>query len=179
VIYTFSRTTPIVRALRNVDLTPLSVEDSATVAVNIDALDQGQYDNLVQTMLDLGYTPVGNPFGTINEARELKFWEIDTRTEELIAMGFTFDGKIFSLSSNAQKYWVGLAVGKDILTYPLVVNTLDDSGTFSISDSMVALQMYATAMGAVKDHLASGTVLKDLVRAAATRDEVLAVEDLR
>jgi hypothetical protein len=171
------------RRIRDVDLVPLAVNCAVELFIDFDHdLTSDERAALDQAMLDAGYAFAGvdnSGESGLEQTKRAKYLAIDTRTEELIDQGFSFAGKVFSLSSNAQKYWIGMMVGKDLLTYPLVVNTLDDSSTLSVTDAVMVLQMYGTAMGTVKAHLASGTALKDLVRAATTIPEVQAIVDSR
>lgn len=123
-------------------------------------------------------------FSVIGRARTMRYAEIDARTEQLVAEGFEFPpagGQIFSLSGNAQKNLLGLkTMAEDpLFLYPVIWNTLDDSGTFSIPDSTTALAFYATAVGTVRARMDSGTAVKDLIRAATTVDEVMAITDPR
>ena len=160
------------RVLASSIQTPLeyvsTLADSVTITFDgeLSAPDLATLDGLLVT-------------AALASSKRNKFDEIDARTEELIATGYVFAGKVFSLSANAQKYWIGLVVGKDMMTYPLAVNTLDDSSTYDIQDAATVVGMYATAMGTVKARLGSGTALKDLVRAATTIAEVDAVVDPR
>jgi hypothetical protein len=114
-------------------------------------------------------------------AQLAKCKEIDARTDELIAAGFTYDSKTFSLSQAAQSRLTGINQVRDdaAVTYPIVWNTLDDSDTLSIVDSAALLTFYLTAMGTYRTHVDSGTALKDDVRAATTIAAVDAVVDSR
>jgi len=115
------------------------------------------------------------------EAKKAKFAEVDARTDELIASGFTFASKQFSLSQNAQSRLMGINQVRDDenVVYPIKWNTIDDSDTYSIPDSATVLGFYLTAVGTYRTHVDSGTTLKDQVRAATTIAEVNAVVDNR
>lgn len=115
------------------------------------------------------------------EAKAAKFASIDARTDELIASGFTFASKQFSLSQAAQSRLMGINQVRDDenVTYPIKWNTIDDSDTYSIPDSATVLSFYLTAVGTYRTHVDSGTALKDQVRAATTVAEVDAVVDNR
>ena len=114
-----------------------------------------------------------------------KFSAIDSRTEELILEGFSFAAKVFSLSSNAQSYWNGLAnlISNNMLVeptdFPIILNTLTDGSTHSLQTITECLQFFGTASGTVKGRLESGTALKTEVRAATTVAEVNAIVDNR
>jgi hypothetical protein len=115
-------------------------------------------------------------------ARAARLRAIDENTGNLIALGYSYAGKQFSLSSNAQRWLSGLKAGLDLLApgdYPLRINTIDDSDNYDISDENDAKALFGTALATIKAHLASGTALKDSVRAATTVAEVDAVVDSR
>lgn len=118
-------------------------------------------------------------YDPVPAAKIVRYDQIDKRTEELIAEGFLFDGKVFSLSANAQRYWTGLMVGASAIAYPVVVNTLDDGATYTIPNAGTVVGVYGAAMNTVKDRLGSGTDLKSEVRAASTVEAVNAVVDDR
>lgn len=68
--------------------------------------------------------------------------EIDANTETLIAKGFTYSGKIFSLSANAQRKieaYSGQIACEEMITYPIRVSTA--------SDEMVGLADLAALKG--------------------------------
>jgi hypothetical protein len=114
--------------------------------------------------------------------KDIKIKSIDTRTGQLIGAGYTYASKQFSLSANAQRWLAGLKAGLDLLQpsdYPLRINTIDDSDNYDIADENDAKALFGTALATVKSRLASGTALKDSVRAATTVAEVAAVEDTR
>lgn len=152
------------------------------------------HEGAVQTVFDVtpnaadqasvdGAIAAHNP--TLPDAKAVKNAAIDLKTRQLIAQGFLHSGKVFSLSAEAQSYWNGLGnlTANGLLTepddFPLTVNTLDDSNTHDIMTIAEAVTVFATAAATVKAHLASGTALKDQVRAATTTAEVDAVVDNR
>ena len=65
------------------------------------------------------------------------------------------------------------------LVFPINWNTKGDEDTYTIADSADLHAFYLTAVGTLRSHLDSGTVLKDAVRAATTIAAVDAVEDNR
>ena len=107
--------------------------------------------------------------------------KIDNRTSELIALGFTYSTKQFSLSASAQSNLLGLDLSKDdpALTYPIKYNTIDDLDSYSVPDSTDMHSMFLTALATKKGHLDSGTVLKQQVRDATTISELDLVIDNR
>lgn len=114
-------------------------------------------------------------------ARDAKFAAIDGRTSELIAQGFSYGGKVFSLSANAQQTYTGLyAVRNEVLvSYPVKVNTLDNLDNLLLTDAGAVTGFYLTAVGTYRARLDSGTALKDLVRVAVDLAAVAAVADTR
>lgn len=130
-------------------------------------------------------TEVANHSPALGNAKATKAAAIDARTRELIAAGFAYNGKVFSLSAEAQSYWNGLGnlTANGLLTepddFPITVNTLDDADTYGIANIADAVGLFANAAATVKTHLASGTALKDEVRAATTVAGVAAVIDNR
>lgn len=113
--------------------------------------------------------------------KEARFADIDRRTEELIRQGFSFAGKVFSLSANAQQTYTGLYAirAEPLLQYPVKVNTLDNLDHLLLADAAAIVGFYLTAVGTYRARLDSGTALKDQVRAAADAAAVQAVIDSR
>jgi len=109
--------------------------------------------------------------------------EVDARTRELIAAGFAHDGKVFSLSIQAQSYWTNMFLAREVLAaqggFPLRANTLDDSDADDIADADEVVSFYTSAVLTVKAHLGGGTALKDAIRAAASVEEVDTIVDER
>ena len=99
--------------------------------------------------------------------------EIDVACEIRIHSGTGFEwppasGKFFSLSANAQVKWVGLAVSKDFITFPIVVPTKNDDVFHSILDATEALSMYLTASNTIQNFIAKSTIAKQAIRTATT-----------
>lgn len=113
--------------------------------------------------------------------KEEKFAAIDKRTGELIEAGFLFGGKRHSLSQKAQTTYTGLYAvrAEPLLSYPVKVNTLDDSGSTLLGSAADVQAFYLTAVGTYRAYLDAGTALKDAVRAATTVAEVAAIADGR
>lgn len=117
----------------------------------------------------------------LTEYKVEKMHAIDARTGELIDQGYVFLSKSFSLSTNAQTNILALYATKDnpALSYPIKFNTKDDAETINLTDAQLVEGMYLTALATKKAHLDSGTVLKDQIRAAATKENVDLVVDTR
>ena len=113
--------------------------------------------------------------------RSKRFKEFDIRTDELLAVGFTFGSKQFSMSASAQAKIMGTHQIKDnpALVYPLSWNTIDDADSYDIVDSTDLTSFYLTALGTIRAHVDSGSVLKTSVRNATTVAAIMAVVDGR
>ncbi len=101
---------------------------------------------------------------------------LDANTEILIEdLGFEWppaSGKKFSTSKNAQTKWLGLLVGKDMASYPVKVPTKKDDEVYPIADSGEVINMYATAMGAVKSILDQSVIIKEEIIVSAGMSEL-------
>lgn len=117
----------------------------------------------------------------LSDVKAAKCAAIDARTSELIAQGFTYDSKTFSLSIEAQAKMAGVQQVKDnvAVTYPIVWNNIDDTDTVSLADAAALEAFYLAGVGAYRTHADSGTALKDQVRAASTVAAVEAITDSR
>lgn len=115
----------------------------------------------------------------LNEYKLLRYQEIDTRSAELISLGYSYQGVVFSLSQNAQINILGMDEVRDELTYPVNYNNIDDTVVYSIVDAADVHNMYLTALGTKKAHLDSGTALKNQVRDAVDEAAVQAIIDNR
>jgi hypothetical protein len=116
---------------------------------------------------------------SLDELKAYKKREIDNRTEKLIAAGYTYATKVFSLSSNAQTNLIGLDNVMTELTYPITYSTLDDLDSYDVVDATDMHNMYLTALTTKKGHLDSGRTLKESVNAAVDIAAVNAVVDAR
>jgi len=118
---------------------------------------------------------------TLLDYKNYRYKEIDERTGLLISAGFTYQGKVFSLSQNAQINILGLDNTRDdaALTYPIAYSTIDDSDSYSVIDSVDLHTMYLTALGTKKSYVDNGTVLKDSVRIAVNEQDVQLIIDNR
>lgn len=117
----------------------------------------------------------------IRFARAKRFAEFEARTVELLAQGFTYDGRTFSLLLEARSEAAGLYLAKDEpeTTYPVRVNTLDELEAIDLGDSEQVKKFYLTMASAHRAHRDGETRLKDAVRAATSLGDVSAVLDER
>jgi hypothetical protein len=113
----------------------------------------------------------------------IRLEQIDARTEELIAQGFTHAGKNFSLSIAAQIKWTGAYELRAFFTaadaFPFIVNTIGDDEAYSVTDEAELAQIYQTIGVTVLTVLGGDAALKIAVRAATTVAELNAVVDTR
>lgn len=110
-----------------------------------------------------------------------KFDKINAKTEELIKLGYVYNGLNFSLSEKAQTNILALysTQNSGVLLYPISWNTINDVEVFQILNSTVINEIYYTALSTKKNHLDSGTILKNIVRSANTVDEIDLIIDNR
>ena len=118
---------------------------------------------------------------TLEQYKEMRYKEIDTRTAEIITQGFTYQNKVFSLSQNAQINILAINETREdpALSYPIIYNTIDDLDSYSVTDATDLHNMYLTALGTKKGVVDSGTALKDSVRIAVNETEVELIIDNR
>lgn len=117
--------------------------------------------------------------GTIADLKQLKFAQIDARTDCIFELGFEWEGARYSLTMEAQAKLLGFLVGRDVLYYPIRYNSIDDESFVDIPDKDVALQFVFHAMGTARAILDSGTDIKDSIRSATSVDEIDAANDPR
>ncbi len=109
-----------------------------------------------------------------------KYHKIDLRTMQLIAAGFTYNAKTFSLSDNAQKKiitWKIKADNGDETARTAV--TIDNADTEILADAAEVSLFYDAAFDKVQDHIDSGEAVRASVRAATDVPAVGAVADNR
>jgi hypothetical protein len=107
--------------------------------------------------------------------------EVNVRTQELITAGYTWAGKQFPLSINGQINLLGLvnAAQLGILTFPIDLNTIDDTDRHPIADPTEVYNIFGTALGTKKSILDSGTALKEQIMNAVDESAVQAIIDNR
>ena len=146
----------------------------ATLQAQFPADDLRESDAVCGQLID-GSDVVTDPVIPIADRRAAKNSEIDRRTREIINEGFTYDTVVFSLSDNAQRYWVALRaqvtsgslVSAD---FPFEISTLAD-GAYSLLwanfDAFID-----TAFTNVETPLASGRAIKQTVNASNDPENV-------
>jgi len=136
---------------------------------------------VVESEIVRAMTDAENDVANLAAEKKDKTAAIDTRTDQLIALGFTYVSKQFSLSIPAQSKMIGTHQVKDdpALVYPINWNTIDDLDVRAIVDATDLDAFYLTGLGTIRGHLDGGTSLKDSVRAAITIAAVQTVMDNR
>jgi hypothetical protein len=118
---------------------------------------------------------------SLEDLKEIRKQEIDTKTGELISVGYEYpasSGKFFSISANSQSNLH--AMRADPASFiGIKWMTKDDSDFHTIVDANDALALYGAAFGMVSTHKMSGAELKIQVTAATTIAEVDAIIDNR
>lgn len=140
------------------------------------------------------------------EVKADKNAQIDTKTRELIAEGFVYDGDTFSLSDAAQRNWIAIAtsinfnlmaqiLGADPrpdnfpvlfgawdavlgVVFPLSVTTIDD-GAYTFQTIGEYAPFFSTGFSTANSHYTTGRDLKVLVKDATTVTAVNAITDNR
>ena len=118
---------------------------------------------------------------TLDDYKVLRYHEIDYKTGEKIKLGFSYAGKVFSLSANAQTNILALDNTRDdpAMSYPIEYSTIDDLDNYFVQDSTDLHNMYLTALATKKSWVDSGTTLKDSIRDAIDEQAVQAIIDTR
>lgn len=118
---------------------------------------------------------------SLEEYKAARYEEIDAVTEERIKLGFSYAGKVFSMSANAQTNILALDNTRDdpAMSYPIEYSTINDDDNYFVVDSTDLHNMYLTALGTKKSWVDSGTQLKDAVRAAVDEQAVQSIIDNR
>jgi hypothetical protein len=105
----------------------------------------------------------------VNDLKEILCQQVDTRTEETIFSGFTFDNKQFSLSISAQINWSNLFNIPQMM-FPLTVSCKDET-TYSLSYGNVQ-NFYFSALMAKNNALQNGTQKKQAILVCSTIEEL-------
>ena len=116
--------------------------------------------------------------------KQRKLSVIDGRTAELVSAGYEHpaaSGQMFSLGAETRNLLVGMDLLRDdpAFVYPVDWNTIDGMAKITLDDATEVHNFFLTSVGVYRDHLDSGTALKDSVRAATTITAVNAVVDNR
>jgi hypothetical protein len=116
---------------------------------------------------------------SLDISKESRKEEIDRKTRNLIAEGFTYSAKVFSMSANAQSKWHALHADRANHTYPVVILTMDETDEVSLADTLAVEAFYTAMVTEVRGHIDSGATLKKSIRDAADQAAIDAVVDGR
>lgn len=118
---------------------------------------------------------------SLEEYKELRYIEIDNKTVELINEGFIFDTHTFSLSYAAQLNWTNIKANADMLNaggfFPITVSTSNNEQYSLTYANMIPFWM--AGFGVVSTVYKSGSDLKVVIKACATKEEVDLIIDNR
>jgi hypothetical protein len=103
--------------------------------------------------------------------------EIDSKTRELINNGFTYDSTLFSLSTQAQTNWLTLKTLEAMFTWPVSISTMQN-GEYQLAQENL-IEFIGSGISAVASAYNSGRALKLEVNAASDKSGVDAVQDNR
>lgn len=115
----------------------------------------------------------------LDEVRQDFFELVDRRTFELVEQGFVHQGIRFSCSERAQIRYNGMIQLASGMTYPLEINSLDDTKRLVLESPEETIAFCVAAANHVRNLIDSGTVLKKQACAATTKEEIDAVVDDR
>jgi hypothetical protein len=113
---------------------------------------------------------------TLEELKNYRYLEIDNRTQELIAEGFVFDGRRFSMSINAQINWSNFPNLPDQV-FPLPIMDMDEN--LYILSLENKLNFYLAALNFKNAQLKSGSALKAQIKACTNKECVNSIIDNR
>jgi hypothetical protein len=112
----------------------------------------------------------------LQELKDIRYYEIDVNTQQLIEKGFLFDGNTFSLSITAQINWSNL-LNLQVQMFPL--NVMDKYDNLYVLEYSNLHNFYYSALNGKNQYLQSGGVLKTQIKNAQTTEEVNLIIDNR
>ena len=97
----------------------------------------------------------------------------DVKTAATIATGFELDGKVFSLSANAQNSLTGVWALRDVPgTFPIDWPTKDGLGSTTLANQAAFEALFAAAFTVIRTNRSIGVTVKSLIAAATTVEAV-------
>lgn len=129
--------------------------------------DESALDTLIQNHIAV----------PLDQYKKKRYNEIDKKTGGMIAAGFTYDSKQFSLSLNAQSNWNALKDDTSEFTWPAEISTIDED-TYDLDEANVGA-FWNAGKDVLKGHLDSGRALKKSIKDATDKAGVDAVVDNR
>lgn len=112
------------------------------------------------------------------EYKQNRYNQIDAKTRDLIAGGFTYDSQQFSLSTPAQANWTTIKGNKLDFSFPLKISTLDNN-EYTLNDNGDVESFWTAGKDEIKAHLDSGRTLKKSVFDAVDKAAVDLIIDNR
>lgn len=106
---------------------------------------------------------------TLAQLKEAKIVQIDAETESNIVAGFVYDGKLFSMSVNAQINWSNFP-NLPSQVFPLTIMSKSDEEYVLLEANKT--NFYLTALGHKNGHLQAGNAKKKAVQACQTIEEL-------
>lgn len=167
--------TKLTEELKDADFVVFSIsssDDNEVYKINVDRDDKSAIDVIIAAHSGIG---------SLEYYKNIKYRNIDNRTNELISRGFNYAGKMFSLSLPAQIRLLGInQVRNDPnLIYPIRWNTMHDNDYYEIANPEDFHLFYMKSLATYRAHVDAGTALKDQVREATSKAEVDAIIDNR
>jgi len=125
-------------------------------------------------LADWRFPQVPGSSPTVSDYRAAVIAAIDRRTQDRINSGFTFSGRQFSLSTQAQQNWMVMFLTRTDQTYPLDVSAADH-GSFRLANASAVASFFTAARAAIKGHLDAGRDAKVAALAAVTMNDLDAI----
>jgi hypothetical protein len=113
------------------------------------------------------------------QAKTLKCYDIDKRTDELIEQGFSYNDKLFNCRPSDIQNYTGLYVMRNKITFPFTIKTKTDVEYYTFQE-LGDLENFAESVFIhVQSLHGSGWTLKEQVHAKTEISEVWGVIDNR
>lgn len=113
---------------------------------------------------------------TLEELKNVRYVEIDLRTQELIEVGFPWAGLTFSMSTSAQINWSNFPNLPSAL-FPLPI--MDKTENLYMLAEADRTNFYLSALDYKNTQLQSGSILKGQIKACADEACVQSIVDNR
>lgn len=111
----------------------------------------------------------------VERKKDELYLKVDFNTEQAIFAGFTFDGKLFSMSLSAQINWSNLLFIPEAM-YPITINTKNDNDSYSLTYAN-RQSFYGTVLNFKNTCLQTGNTIKNDIRNCTTLEELQIIED--
>jgi hypothetical protein len=110
----------------------------------------------------------------------LKIAEINQRTDELLTMGFLYDGHRFPLTSAYAATYIGLTVvdQRNAIAFPVHLKDMHN-GVYAVPDKTTLKTILASAAAGIMEIQDGETQLRNALNAATTKEEIDAIVDTR